>query len=141
MGAPNLIPSNLDWVTARAECSVVHVFKEIEQGVIADVEKAQSFVLPTEPIKFSIAKGASNRFTVVRVDDPISAISHSVYFVCKRGEIQVYEDAANGEELRMKATLTLTDDGHCKLKVGDEELYQWQFRRRALENLFFGIPR
>jgi hypothetical protein len=38
-----------------------------------------------------------------------------------------------------KATLTLTNEGKCKLKVeGGEELYDWQFRRMVLENLFFG---
>ena len=36
-----------------------------------------------------------------------------------------------------QATLTLTDAGECKFKVGDDELYAWQLLRRALEGLFF----
>jgi hypothetical protein len=133
----NPIPINLDWVKARAECSIHLVFKELELGVREDVEKAQSLVRPHETIRFSVAKGNSSRFAAMRVDDPIASISQSVYFVCKGNEIHVYEESKAGEELRMTATLTLTNEGHCKLKVGNEELYQWQFRMMALEGLFF----
>jgi len=136
----NPIPSNLDWVKVRAECSIHHVFKELELGVHEDIEKMQSFVKPDETIKFSVVKTSSGRFAAMRVNNPFST-SQSVYFVCKNNEISVHEDGSFGEELRMTATLTLTNDGHCKLKVGDEELYQWQFRRMALERLFFGAAR
>jgi hypothetical protein len=36
-----------------------------------------------------------------------------------------------------RASITLTNGGQCKLRVGEEELEQWQFRRMALEKLFF----
>lgn len=134
----NPVPENLDWVTVRGQCSVAHVFKELELGVREDIAKAQSLVGPHEEIRFSLAKAVTNRFAAVRVDDPITSISQSVYFVCKRSSIEVHEDGSVGEELRMTATLTLTNEGHCKLKVGDQELFQWQFRRMALEGLFFG---
>ena len=38
----------------------------------------------------------------------------------------------------LQATLTLTDDGNCKIKVGKDELEPWQFLRLVLEPLFFG---
>jgi hypothetical protein len=135
----NPIPAHLDWVKVRAQCSIQHVFKELELGVCEDVEQAQSLVGPNERIRFSVAKSGTSRFAALRINDPITSISHSVYFSCRRNEIQVSEDGSHGEEPRMTATLTLTNEGHCKLKVGNEELYQWQFRRMALEGLFFGV--
>lgn len=41
----------------------------------------------------------------------------------------------------LAATLTLTDDGECKLKLPKgEELACWQFRKRVLEDLFLNTP-
>jgi hypothetical protein len=34
--------------------------------------------------------------------------------------------------------VTLNDEGECRLKVGDDELEEWQVLKRALETLFFG---
>jgi hypothetical protein len=133
----NPIPDNLDWVKARAECSLQHIFKELELGVRQDCEKAQALVPPKYPTTFSVTKTYGTRFAAVRVDDPLSAISRSIYFACSGGKITVSSDGSVGEEVKMTATLTLTNEGHCKLKVGDEELFQWQFRRMALEDLFF----
>jgi hypothetical protein len=61
--------------------------------------------------------------------------SRSVDFVCTRDEIQVSDDK---DQLLYSASLTLNDEGKCRLRVGDKELTQWQFRRMALEKLFFG---
>jgi len=38
----------------------------------------------------------------------------------------------------MSATVTLTDDRECRIVVGLEIIEEWQFRKRALEFLFFG---
>jgi hypothetical protein len=43
-----------------------------------------------------------------------------------------------GNEIILRATITLNNEGRCMLKVDDEELEQWQVRRMALEDLFFG---
>jgi hypothetical protein len=63
------VPEHFDWVNARAACSVVHVFKELEQGVREDIEAAQSLVPERYEIKFSVVKTTSSRFSAVRVDD------------------------------------------------------------------------
>jgi hypothetical protein len=39
----------------------------------------------------------------------------------------------------LEGTLSLSDETECRLKVGDKELTFWQFRKRALENLFFNF--
>lgn len=43
----------------------------------------------------------------------------------------------NNKEM-MSATVTLTDDRECRIVVGLEIIEEWQFRKRALEFLFFG---
>jgi hypothetical protein len=128
------IPEHFAWVRARNQCSVPHIFKEIEQGVREDVEAAQSLVPPREEIKFSVAQTTTKRFSAIRVDDPMRGISSSRDFVCSRDQIEVYD----GHQLLYSASLTLNNEGKCRLLVEEKELTQWQFRRMALEKLFFG---
>ena len=135
MTADKIIPEQLDWVHARFECSLVRVFKELEQGVREDIGIAQSLVPERSQTKFDIVKAASARFSAIRVDDPMKASAHSVDFACGNGKITVYNDK---DEIMFAATLTLNNEGKCRLIVNDEELTQWQFRQRALEKLFFG---
>jgi hypothetical protein len=129
------LPEQFDWVHVRSECSLPNIFKELEQGVRDDLEAAQSLVPPRNELKFSLAKASTKRFSAVRVDDPMRAISNAVDFVCARDKIEVY-DTSN--QLLYSATLTLNNEGKCRLLVSDTELTQWQFRRIALEKLFFG---
>lgn len=43
-----------------------------------------------------------------------------------------------GHEIKLRATITLNNEGRCMLKVDGEELEPWNVRRMALEDLFFG---
>jgi hypothetical protein len=129
------IPEHFDWVHARSECSLPHIFKELEQGVRDDIEVAQSLVPPRYEIKFSMAQSSMKRFSTIRVDDPMRGISSSVDFVCTRDKIETYDE---NSQLLLSASLTLNNEGKCRLLVNDTELTQWQFRRKALEKLFFG---
>jgi hypothetical protein len=44
---------------------------------------------------------------------------------------------AGEREIIFTATITFTNQGRCKIKVGDQELEQWQVLKMALEDLFF----
>jgi|ERR1039457_7238742 hypothetical protein len=124
-----------DWVHARSACRAVNVFKELEQSVREDVDAAQSLVPARSEIKFSVVKAVASRFSVVRVEDPMTSSSRSVDFAYGNDRINVYDDK---DQLMYSATLTLNNQGACRLLVNDEQLTQWQFRRMALEKLFFG---
>ncbi len=128
-------PETLDWVHARSECRLPHVFKELEQGVREDLEAAQSLVPKQYDVKFSLAKTTASRFSAIRVDDPMISVSRTVDFVCTKEVIQVYDYK---DQLMCSATLTLNKEGKCRLVVDKEELTQWQFRKMTLEKLFFG---
>jgi hypothetical protein len=118
-------------VKARAECSLAEVFKALELGVKDDVEKVNS--LPSTPMgtKFTPVSYGAKRFSVVCEVNHFP--SSSIDFTLSENEILV----GCGPETIFRATLTLTDSGRCKLKVNGTELEQWQFRRKALEDLFF----
>jgi len=128
------IPEDLDWVSARGNCHLPDVFKELEHGVRGDIEAVQEFLTNSET-KFSVVKAVNYRFSVNRVDDPITSFARSVDFALSKGRITVYDEK---DAEMFTATLTLSNEGKCRLLVNGEQLTQWQFRRMALEKLFFG---
>lgn len=134
------IPRDLDWVTERAACSVTAMFKKLEHGVQADVAKMAVIISEQgdKQTKLSFVAGR-DRFSAVRegVVYPLPT-SHSVDFSIEKGLIVAKWDA---EKVLCEATIMLTNEGRCKLRVGKEELEDWQFRRMTLERLFFDTQR
>jgi hypothetical protein len=126
------LPADFHWVLARSKCSIAVVFTELQLGAVDDAKKAQSTLSQQGWPTFEATNIIGNSFCVVRAQNPL--FSKRVEFSHSENEIQVRDDHA---KLFMTATLTLTNEGECKLKVGDQELEQWQFRRMALEGLFF----
>ena len=122
------IPKNLDWVSVRAKCSMASVFDALKDEVQKDVISQNS--LPDHS-KFEV-KFNNGSFTVISGD---GAVIKAMVFTLTGETIQVKNAA---RKVLFEAGLTLNDAGECKLKVGDQELELWQFRRRALEELFFG---
>lgn len=115
-----------NWVKARAACSIPKVFAQLETAVKADVEARNE--VGAEMGRF-VMRSARESFTVLRED---AAGVTSVEFTHDNSSIQV-----QGKGVNMQAMLTLTDDEVCKFLVDGQELDGWQFRRRALEALFF----
>jgi hypothetical protein len=129
------LPADFHWVVARSKCSIQQIFAELELGVRDDVDKAQSLVPPNEMTKFFVSK-SGNRFGVTHLAEPHIPPIAAVTFSCVGDGIHVSRDGE--KEPFLVATLTLNNDGECKLKVGRDELDQWHFRRMALEHVFFG---
>ncbi len=120
------IDENVDWVTVRAGCSAVRVFEQLREQVRQDVEKRKEVgELPF----LSFDKGAAECFsvtggTVQRRD--------SVTFVLSGGHIVV-----TAPDQHIEASLTINNEGQCRLKIKGAELALWQVRKMALEKLFF----
>jgi hypothetical protein len=121
--------SVFDWVSARAECSAWKVFKELEQGARGDLDSINSKRQPEDHTKFELAKYGNDRFSILCVGEPKRG---SVDFLLKDEEIIV-----TGSGVPLTATLTINNKRQCRLKVKGEDLEQWQFRKMALEGLFF----
>ena len=137
MAVAPFIPINFDWVAERSKCSIHQVFKQLELEIEEDVTKRKSLLGLKTQTQFSISTLTSNRFSVIRVDDPISCLSVQVDFALVDGKITAQSQQYNVD---LAATITLNNEGRCKLKIGNDELEHWQFRRMALEALFFGYP-
>jgi hypothetical protein len=131
----DLILPEFNWVQARAECSLPQVFKQLQIGVQSDVEQLKRTLPANSNVRLSVEVRAG-RFSVVRTEN--GSIPDTVDFALVRDAITVTND--DGETLA-SATLTLDDSGRCRLRVGSAELEQWQFRRKMLEELFFGPRR
>jgi hypothetical protein len=125
------------WVTARHACSPFEVHKRLQSGCERDVKERNELQRPVPADSFAAFKIISSepdRFSVLR-EGP-SGLNASIAFVCYPTGISVRRD--DGTTV-VEATLTLNDDGDCRLKAGNSELSCWQFRKRALEDLFFGF--
>lgn len=127
--------NGFDWVRARAACSIAKIFKELELGTQNDVDAINSQRPEGVHIKFSVSKVSGDHFSVVREATNFPPI-YAVDFALSEDEIHVEGDERINVDF--VATLTLTNKGECRLRVGSEELEQWQVRRKALEQLFFG---
>jgi len=125
-------PPTFDWVTARHNCSAMTMLERLRQQVKTDTRRYNE-LNRTERFVFDQSEDRDvYRFTVL---DRQGRARRGVQFDWDGEAIQI---AASGIELRpMKVTFTVTDDGECKFRIGDDVLDQWQVSRRALESLFF----
>jgi hypothetical protein len=124
--------SEFDWVAARAECSIERVFQQIRMGVESDIERMNKLRPANADYGFKIVL-SEGKIAVVR-QGYISP--RSVTFTRARNGISIVNDEG---KVTMEATLTLSDDGECRLKINGREREFWQFRRKALEDLFFEV--
>jgi hypothetical protein len=111
-------------------------FNRLYLEVNEDVEIRNSLLPPGAGHRFNppTASSDGNRFTVA-VSGKI-ALNRPITFRLRESDIAVL----NGDDKPMfTATVTISDDGECRLRVGGQELEFWQVRRRALEHLFFEI--
>jgi len=129
-------PTNLDWVTERSKCSLFAVFKQLQAEVQEDIQKMQA-ILGANSNRLSFVRASDRNFSVNRTDKDVfpTPIERSVDFALEQSEIIVVNI---DNEIAARATITLNDEGRCMLKVNDRELEHWQFRRMALERIFFG---
>jgi hypothetical protein len=123
--------TNFNWIKARADCSLAQVLRQLELGVRNDVDTVNAQRMADDRHKFSIS-ASTGRFSVSR--ESSRAVPLSVDFSLEGDEIVV----CTGDEIILTATITLNHEGRCMLRVDEEEVEQWQVRRMALEDLFFG---
>src|SRR5258708_5596645 len=135
MNSMNTVPQELDWVSKRATCTIGHVFNKLCNEIEGDVSTINTarglsegnvFLASMSQSGFSIVVGQSNRVprrvAVIGIDE---------------NRITVEQKWNGGEQWGV--TVGLNDEGRCTLRLEDStELEQWQFRKRALEGLFFG---
>lgn len=122
--------TNFDWVTARHRCSASTVFARLRESIKVDAK------LRSEQTKGTAIFSVSNEeFTIFVTRRLVDGNEQTISLVRTATSIGAF--GVDGKELCV-ATLSLNKTGDCCLKVGSDELSEWEFRKLALENLFFG---
>ena len=131
---------NFNWVEARAECSVMKVFKRLAFGIKADLDtinriQGEAARDSHNPPDRNLEVNASDaRIEITRTIK--SQTMNSVEFVREKSSIRVTSDFSGGP--KFLASPSLSTDGHCVAIVDGCELELWNVRRKALDELFFG---
>jgi hypothetical protein len=127
------IPIELNWVEKRAACNAGHVFDELCVAIRRDVEAINQARGLKEPAHFS-SNLLSDQSTIV-VGQP-NRNPRVIVRISIVGDSISVSDGSQGFE--WSAAVTLNDEGRCILKLDDGTLLeQWQFRKKALDHLFF----
>ena len=132
--AINNIPHELDWVVERSACTVAKVFNQICDGIIQDVDAFNSIRQLGADSQFRADMNPKGN--AIAVAQPNQIPRARVLIGVAQERIAVHEEW-NGK--KWSVTVGLNDEGRCILRLDEKtELEQWQFRKKALESLFFG---
>ena len=125
------VPQELDWVDKRAACTVAAVFNQICDGILGD---AEAFNRAAQIDTFQANLLSSGTTMIIGNPTRIPRVVVRVGIVEKGIEVQ-----SDLEKSFWHVTIGLNDEGRCILRLEDgSEIEQWQFRKKALEGLFFG---
>jgi hypothetical protein len=126
----NLNNPNFDWVSARSACSLKTIFETLKLEVEKDVEIRNRLRPAMAHYVFKMVSKA-DVFTVFVESNKAHPTTK---FSLSNDSIQLRDGENN---LRCDAVLTLNNNGECRLRVHEREYTFWQFRRMALESMFF----
>ena|ERR1700733_12986531 len=135
----NTIPLELNWVEKRASCTVAKVFNQLCDGIVSDVAIYNSVRQLSENLRFRADMHSSG--TTIYVANPSSIPRARLAVGVVQNQIIVHEEW-NGK--KWGVTIGLNDEGRCTLRLKSDdgketELEQWQFRKKALEELLFEV--
>ncbi len=122
-----------NWVKLRHACSPLEMFIRLRHGAEEDVKARNELRKEGDQFLFKVVSD-NGTFAVSRESNRGAAW---VDFTHTESGITVKDPT--GKTIQ-ETTLTLTDEGECKLRLPNgEELTCWQFRKRILEDLFFNL--
>ena len=128
----SMIPQELNWVEKRAACTIARVFNELCDGIMSDVAAINKALGPNSLFSADMHSDGSTIF----VGQPGRIPRRRVNVGTGHDHIVVVQEW-NREQ--WSASIGLNNEGRCILRLDDgTELEQWQFRKKALEDLFFG---
>jgi hypothetical protein len=130
--------SEFDWVKARHECSLSKAFDKLRLDVKADVDTRQSLrvkPLGWDGFEYGFSFSANGSSFYVTIHAGTGRNRQGVIFRLEEKYIAVFDE--NDKEM-FRAMVTIDNDRQCKFFVNGELLEDWQFRKKALEHIFFG---
>jgi hypothetical protein len=131
---------NFDWVTARAKCSASEVYRDFLLQIKRDVEIRNGALSGKErkhKVNFTFNGGYKPTSVVVAAQKggcylAEMRLAHAIFTKIPEGISVEYIDGKT-----IAGLLTLSQEGECRLKVDGVEYSFWQFRKLALEPVFF----
>lgn len=127
----NNIPQELNWVEKRAACRVEEVFNQLCNEIESDIRFVNGLLrkelyFKQEPLSDgTLVIGQPNRYPRLTVSIGINI----------ERKIAVRDQATPAE---WTVRVGLNNEGRCVMRLEDgTELETWQFRKKALEELFF----
>lgn len=127
------VPQELNWVEKRAACTMAKVFNQLCDGLANDVAVVNTVRQLPQGSQF-MSELASDGSTIV-IGQPNIIPRRRVIIGAVNTCIIVNQE---WKREQWKATIGLNNEGRCILKLEDgTELEHWQFRKKALESLFF----
>jgi hypothetical protein len=132
---------DVNWVKARAACSLPRIFEALTERLQRDVDNANE--LNRSGVRFRLNIQRRDLVIVARQRD-LAGIpeAETVAFDLAPQEIRVRQvDMVGKEKPLFAARPVLTEEGNCRLELsGDPQPKDlWQVSRRALQDLFFGF--
>jgi len=130
-------PQELNWVKVRAECTVDLVFEQLRRETEVDVARRNEYLSESQKkngVSFSVEDRDDGSFVVYRRG---SGLAGSVSFGIVGSSILAIDAIGT----TIEAKVGMNDSGRCMLRVNEPksilEIETWQFRKKALEPLFF----
>ncbi len=126
--------NEFDWVNARANCSIGLLFEQLKTQVEKDMDTRQA-LCKGPPYYYAFRFKVENNTIIALIEG--HRLHESVTFRLSGNAIEVM---GRDGKLSFNGIATLNNDGNCRLRVNGDELELWQFRKKALEDLFFTVP-
>ena len=128
------VPQELNWVEKRASCTIDRVFNQLCDGIKDDVNTVNSVLQLRDYDKFQANMHSSG--TTIIIGQPERVPRKRMYVGIVGERIQVSQEWDGN---KWDVSIGLNNEGRCILRLDEStELEQWQFRKKALEGLFFG---
>ena len=134
-------PADFNWVEARSKCRTKDAFETLYEDVKRDVAAAE--LIAARSIKYEIGRSSERSFFVKQIEN-IGGFQaqRSVRFDRKSDSIEVSSHFVSGTvpPPDLSASPELSEDGDPCYRVDGEQKEPWQFRRKALDPVFFALP-
>lgn len=119
---------DFDWVTAQAGCSTALMFRKLQDGTRADVERRNGATFGrTDNWRFE-CHAHEDGFEVVR----LAGSSKTGAFVTFQMEGPRITISGDGADVHMTAVVGINANGDCRYCIGEGEFLAWEVRKQAL---------
>jgi hypothetical protein len=130
------VPKALDWVKARAECSIDYLFIALTAVVNADTEAAAA--RSDESTEFEVKRVTVDGFMVSKTFNDGGLFRNEVIAFDRKSDHVLVEKRTRDSSTKLFKAMPHVDiQGECKFEVDGVPLEPWQVSKKALESFFF----